>query len=142
LIPSFSIYPDGRYAPDFKIANRTNAYYGILDKGEHIEVGRLLANDSYSAPGKFGRVAPDGTPIVPYAKTGPRQYVRNVSSEEAFRLGLVRYGNYTINMTVYERCTSVYGVPTRCAALTCFKFVVHLRSANPSCLWSSRFSCL
>ena len=30
------------YAPDFWVSNRTNSYYGILDKGEHIQFKRLL----------------------------------------------------------------------------------------------------
>jgi hypothetical protein len=107
------------YSPDFQSyglnKNRTNAYYGILDRGEHVKVGRLLANGTYGAPGRFGATAEDGTPLVPYAKTGPRQWVRNVSLEEAALLGLpVNYTRpWDLNVTVYERCTSVYGEPTR-----------------------------
>mmetsp|Transcript_19480 Transcript_19480/g.56810 ORF Transcript_19480/g.56810 Transcript_19480/m.56810 type:complete len:847 (-) Transcript_19480:215-2755(-) len=69
-------------------------YYGIVDKGERITLGKL---------------SPRGTPVVPHAKTGPQQYVRNASLETAFLLGL----NDTHNATVYERCTSVQGQPTR-----------------------------
>jgi len=104
------------YAPDFTRGNTTNAYYGILDRGEHIEVGRLLGNGSrFSSPGKYGQTSPDGTPIVPYAKTGPRQFVRNVSADEAMLLGLpFNFSRpWELNVTVYERCTSVYGEPTR-----------------------------
>mmetsp|Transcript_27752 Transcript_27752/g.35909 ORF Transcript_27752/g.35909 Transcript_27752/m.35909 type:complete len:428 (-) Transcript_27752:1081-2364(-) len=82
------------FAPNFNRENRSNNYYGIIDRGTHIEIA--------------GATAPDGTPMVPYAKTGPNQWVRNASYEEALRLGLDIH-----NVSVYERCTSVYGVPTR-----------------------------
>ena len=63
--------------------------------------------------GRFGVKAPDGTPIVPFAETGPRQYVRNVSFEEAARMGIPVAADGSVNVSVYERCSSVYGEPTR-----------------------------
>jgi hypothetical protein len=80
------------YAPDFSHINRSNTYYGILDKGAHIETGRKLVHNAtaqFGGPGRFGARAPDGPPLVPYAQTGPRQWVRNVSLDEAVRLGML-----------------------------------------------------
>ncbi len=51
----------------------------------------------------MSRQAPDGTPLVPYAATGMRQFAK------AFIYGY----NGTHNATLYEYCTSVFGEPTR-----------------------------
>ena len=50
-------------------------------------------------------------PVVPYAATGPYQFVRRVNeSEEEYKA--IGWGNWS-NGTVYMRCTSNFGEPTR-----------------------------
>ena len=72
------------YVPD---QSNGRWYYGIIDQGAELPFDE-----------KFTGTATE--PIVPYAATGPFQYVREVNSSE-------------LNGTVYERCTSVFGEATR-----------------------------
>lgn len=75
-------YPDLDYGP----------YWGIIDRpgpGADIKEAALTA----------GSQLQEGTPMVPYAATGPRQSVRPV----------VFAYNETHNATVFARCTSVFG---------------------------------
>lgn len=76
-------WPDGHFP-----------YYGIHDLGLNISNSSLRLLDD--AP-------PEGTPMFPYAATGPMQYAR----PHIFDV------DENTSATVYERCTSVYGEPTR-----------------------------
>jgi hypothetical protein len=135
------------YVPDEEWGKCFGKYYGIIDRGA-------------ATPDE---TADHGTPLVPYAATGPNQFVmglrwwplvHNYGADRAgedTRTGVFReddYGtaidkddeitdkerfdnrcdkwrgrlrsymkNETVNGTVYERCTSVYGEPTRSSAL-------------------------
>lgn len=125
------------YVPDLKHAGAW--YYGIIDnnvdviertaRAENSE--KVKSGDRDLLPKKdvvedyhgVGNTLPDGQehlagvpqvewiPVVPFASTGPYQYVRYVnSSKEEFRT--IGWQNWT-NGTVYMRCTSVFGEPTR-----------------------------
>eukprot|EP01042_Synura_sphagnicola_P033588 gene33588-43123_t len=66
------------------------SYWGIFDKGFVATVSTI------SRPADY-------TPIFPYAATGPLQYATPV---------IIGY-NKSENITVYERCTSVFSETTR-----------------------------
>ena len=123
------------YVPDVDWGRCFGRYYGIID---------------YGAPTPT-EYSTHGTPLVPYAATGPNQYVMGlrwwppetpddvlrsedhglrVDDEEAaerlqyntrcsqWRQALAAYmKNSTVNGTLYERCTSVKGEPTRPSSL-------------------------
>ena len=72
------------YVPD---PEHGRFYYGIIDQGGELPTTKEMLSKI-------------NTPIVPYAATGPYQYVHEVNSSR-------------FNGTIYERCTSVYGEPTR-----------------------------
>eukprot|EP00981_Chlorochromonas_danica_P008064 scaffold1949_cov176-Ochromonas_danica.AAC.7 len=69
-------------------------YFGIFDKSWSTKTNKSLSWDNQAA---------SGTPVVPYAATGPLQSV----------LHFVYELNSTHNATIYEYCTSVYAEPTR-----------------------------
>lgn len=72
---------------------RYGMHWDILDRGDRPDAGELAYEDH-----------PDtGTPIVPYAATGPLQYVSNYVYEF----------NSSHSGLLYERCTSVFAEPTR-----------------------------
>jgi len=75
------------YVPDPKSGRW---YYGIIDQNAELPFDERFR--------RFGSEKTDA--IVPFAATGPNQYVRKVNNSE-------------LNGTVYMRCTSVYGEPTR-----------------------------
>lgn len=74
--------------------NENDTYFGIIDKGAEVPLLR-------------SELAPPGTPMVPFAATGPRQYVRKIEQVNGTINGTVLHG------VVYERCTSVKGEVTR-----------------------------
>ena len=129
------------YVPDKKHAG--NWYYGILDNNAEVieriaggeESSKIKSGDrdllpkaavvaDYHGDGKTlssdadeendmlaGVPQVEWVPVFPYAATGPYQFVRlvNASQPEYQAIG---WGNWS-NGTVYMRCTSNYGEPTR-----------------------------
>lgn len=84
-------YQQKYYWPD----PNNGPYYGILPKGtsESTDLEAL----------EYSNLAPVGTPLFPYAATGPMQYAK------PFFFSF----NSTHNATLVESCTSVFGEPTR-----------------------------
>lgn len=80
-------YPNPRHGPWFGILPRNSSVYNPFTN--------LSWDDK----------APVGTPIYPFAATGPMQYVRPIHYE--FDQNSSRF------VTLYERCTSVFLEPTR-----------------------------
>jgi hypothetical protein len=88
----YSVLPAGQqpfHYPDSDIG----PYFNIFDKGTIPEYGNYT----------WLKTPVPNTPMVPYAATGPLQYVK----------GYEWIYNYTTNITLYERCTSVVAEPTR-----------------------------
>ena len=93
-----SYYPDSAVGP----------YWSIFPKHEAPLPGELHYQDT----------APKGTPIYPYAASGPLQFVK------AFTYSF----NYTHNATLYELCTSVWAEPNRLAVRSdtyTYAFLLH-----------------
>lgn len=93
------------YTPDtsntlyFGIVYNASAFVSVLQQ-------RFLVNHLYDKSGNriwIKSEIPDGTPIAPYAATGPRQFAQ---------LKKLRY-NETTEVSIWEWCTSVEGEPTR-----------------------------
>lgn len=80
------------YWPD----RHNGPYWNILPLGQKGSEGAIFHEHHF----KF---APVGTPEFPYAATGPMQWARTF---------LYQY-NETVTATLVERCTSVWGEPTR-----------------------------
>jgi hypothetical protein len=89
----YSILPMNKqpyHYPDYD----TGPYFNIFPKGKIPDAG----NFSWTF-----HLPVWGTPMVPFAATGPLQYVRSHSF----------YYNISTNITIYESCTSVFAEPTR-----------------------------
>ena len=84
-------------------------YFGIVhDADELISSLRstYLSNEMYDSEGSriwIQSDIPDGTPIAPFAATGPRQYAKKRSMDY----------NGSLTLEIWEWCISVEGEPTR-----------------------------
>ena len=89
-------WPDLEHGPywDIKPKDFSDNPFNIDSKTGEKVYGQSLA---------FSEVAAKGTPMFPYAATGPMQYVKPFTYSF----------NSTHNGTLYEECTSVFGEPTR-----------------------------
>jgi hypothetical protein len=89
------------YWPD----SENGPYFGIKPKGyeqNNYEIDFVDMSET-STTLNYEDVASSGTPMAPYAATGPMQYVREFTY----------VFNATHSATVKESCTSVYAEPTR-----------------------------
>jgi len=84
-------------------------YFGIVDDAEMF-ISYLqktyIENVTFDEQGNqkwLVSTVPDGTPIAPYAATGPRQYAKLISIPF----------NETLQLDIWEWCVSVKGEPTR-----------------------------
>ena len=76
-------------------------YYDIREKGYSGSYGTDMT--AKEKKDEFENVAPEGTPMVPYAATGPMQFVKKFTF----------VADSQKNATMYERCTNVEAEPTR-----------------------------
>ena len=89
-------WPDSDHGPYWDIKPKD------FDKNPY-HVNAKTGEKEYNVKLKWDEVAAVGTPMYPYAATGPMQYAKP----------FVYSFNSTHNATLYEHCTSVFGEPTR-----------------------------
>ena len=90
-------------------------YFGIVDNAE------AFVDELREQGLNLETTVPDGTPIAQKAATGPRQYAREK---------VVAY-NSTMDLAIYEWCTSVRGEPTRRKNSSGSVFVAQPRRQSP-----------
>mmetsp|Transcript_24240 Transcript_24240/g.48206 ORF Transcript_24240/g.48206 Transcript_24240/m.48206 type:complete len:1055 (-) Transcript_24240:30-3194(-) len=95
-----------------------HSYYGLHDNATEYMVHVIEQAIANQLADTVLKTIPtgllDGTPIAPYAASGPRQYARKYNAADMVPAKYAEYADMVANVSgvIWERCTSAKGVPT------------------------------